>query len=334
MILLAGDVGGTKTNLAIFESKDRLCAPLLEAKLPSARYSSLGSLVNDFLSNAKVSVDCAVFGVAGPVANGCAKITNLSWLMQEKQLQEELDIPVIHLLNDLEAMANAIPLLEPSDLQTVNPGNPVPHTTIAVVAPGTGLGEAFLAWDGKQYRTYPSEGGHVDFAPRTPFENGLLVYMLGRLQHVSYEHVCSGIGLPNIYSYLKESGTFEEPAWLVEQLAKAENYTPIIVNAALTGQDPSGICVATLKTFVGILGAEAGNMALKVLATGGVYLGGGISPRILSFLKGGEFISAFKNKGRFSDLLASIPVHVILNANVGLIGAAAHGFDLCETHNH
>jgi len=152
--------------------------------------------------------------------------------------------------------------------------------------------------------------------------------MLERLQHVSYEHICSGIGLPNIYTYLKESGTFEEPAWLAEQLAKVEDHTPIIINAALSEQDPSGICVATLETFVSILGAEAGNMALKVLATGGVYLGGGISPRILSFLESGEFIKAFKDKGRFSDLLASIPVQVILNPKVGLIGAAAHGFDL------
>jgi len=328
MILLAGDVGGTKTNLAIFASRDRLRTPLLEAKLPSARYSSLTALVRDFLSNVKFPIDCAVFGVAGPIIHGRAKITNLPWMMQEAQLQQELDIPVVHLLNDLEAMANAVPLLEPSDLHTVNSGSPVPHAPIAVIAPGTGLGEAFLVWDEERYRTYPSEGGHVDFAPRNPFESGLLVYMLGRLEHVSYEHICSGIGLPNIYAYLKESGTFEEPAWLAEQLAKAEDHTPIIINTALSGQDPSGICVATLKTFTGILGAEAGNMALKVLARGGVYLGGGISPRILSFFEDGEFIRAFKNKGRFTDLLDSIPVQIILNANIGLIGAAAHGFDL------
>ncbi len=328
MMLLAGDIGGTKANLALFASKNTLRTPLLEAKLPSARYASLTDLVKDFLSNVRSPIDCAVFGVAGPVSHGRAKITNLPWVMQETQLQQEMNIPIVHLLNDLQAMANAIPLLEPLDLHTVNPGSPVPHAPIAVVAPGTGLGEAFLAWDGTRYRTYPSEGGHVDFAPTTPFESGLLLSLQGRLQHVSYEHVCSGIGLPNIYAYLKESAMFEEPAWLAEQLIKAEDHTPIIVNAALKGQDPSGICVATLKTFVSILGAEAGNMALKVLATGGVYLGGGISPRILSFLEGGEFLRAFKNKGRFTDLLASIPVQVILNPNVGLIGAAAHGFDL------
>ena len=327
MILLAGDVGGTKTNLAVFTSKDKLRTPLLEAKLPSAHYSSLTDLVKDFLSNVKAPIDRAVFGVAGPVANGRTKITNLPWTIQERQLHEELGIPNVHLLNDLEAMANAIPLLESADLYTVNPGNPVPYAPMAVIAPGTGLGEAFLTWDGTRYRTYASEGGHADFAPRTPFELGLLVYMLGRLHHVSYEHVCSGIGLPNIYTYLKESGTLEEPAWLTEQLVKAEDQTPIIINAALSEQDPSGICVATLKTFASILGAEAGNMALKVLATGGVYLGGGISPRVLPFLESGEFLRAFKNKGRFSNLLASIPVHVILNPKVGLIGAAAYGFD-------
>ena len=334
MTILVGDVGGTKAHLAIFVSKDGLRTPMLDAKLPSAHYPSLSSLVKDFLStsNMKSSIDYAVFGVAGPVANSTAKITNLPWAIKERQLQEELDIPIVHLLNDLEAMANAVPLLEPSDLCILNPGNPVPHAPIGVVAPGTGLGEAFLTWDGTRYRTYPSEGGHVDFAPRTPFENGLLVYMLEKFHHVSYEHVCSGIGLPNIYAYLKESGAFEEPVWLAEQLVKAENHTPVIIDTALSRQDPSGICVATLKTFVGILGAETGNMALKVLATGGIYLGGGISPRILPFLKGEDFNKAFKNKGRFSDLLASIPVQVILNPNAGLIGAAAHGFGFERTH--
>jgi glucokinase len=328
MILLAGDVGGTKTNLAVFASKDSLRTPLLEAKLPSAHYPSLTALVKDFLAHVQTPVDRAVFGVAGPVANGESKFTNLPWIMRDLQLQEELEIAAVHLLNDLEAAAHAIPLLESADLHIINPGSPIPYAPIAVVAPGTGLGEAFLTWDGTRYRTYPSEGGHADFAPRTPFEIGLLVSMLARFQHVSYEHICSGIGLPNIYAYLRDSGAFEEPAWLAEQLVKVEDHTPIVIEAALSKQDPSGICVATLKTFASILGAEVGNLALKVLATGGVYLGGGISPRILPFLESGEFLRAFKNKGRFSDLLASIPVHVILNPKIGLIGAAAYGFDL------
>ena len=329
-MLLAGDIGGTKTHLAIFSSKDELRAPLFEAKLPSARYPSLAALVRDFLANVKTPLERAVFGVAGPVVKGQARITNLPWVMEECQLQSELGIPRVRLINDLEALATSVPLLDPSDLHILNAGQPVAQGPIAVVAPGTGLGEAFLTWDGTHYRTYPSEGGHADFAPTNSFEVGLLVYMLERLSHVSYEHVCSGIGLPNIYAYLKESGTFEEPAWLADQLAKTKDLPPVIVNAAFgdhTNREPVALCAATLKTFVSILGAEAGNMALKVLATGGVYLGGGIPPRILSFLQGEEFMRAFRNKGRFSDLLSTVPVQVILNAKSGLIGAAVYGFD-------
>lgn len=329
-MLLAGDIGGTKTHLAIFASKDELRTPLLEAKLPSAHYPSLEALVRDFLANSRLPLDRAVFGVAGLVVNGRARITNLPWVMEECQLHEELNIPHVHLINDLQALATSVPLLDPSDLHILNAGQPIEQGPIAVVAPGTGLGEAFLTWDGTHYRTYPSEGGHADFAPTNSFEVGLLVYMLEHFKHVSYEHVCSGIGLPNIYTYLKVSGTFEEPAWLTDQLAQTNDHPPIIVNAALgtlNDHEPVDLCVETLKTFVSILGAEAGNMALKVLATGGIYLGGGIPPRVLTFLQQEEFMRSFCNKGRFSNLLASIPVRVILNARSGLIGAAVYGFD-------
>ena len=327
-MLLAGDIGGTKTSLAIFAAKDALEAPLFKGTLPSAHYPSLAALVQDFLSQVTVPIERAVFGVAGPVMDGKAKITNLPWLMEEEGLQQELRIPIVHLLNDLVAMANAVPLLEPSDLLTLNVGKHTPNGTLAVVAPGTGLGEAFLTWDGTRYNTYPSEGGHADFAPTNAFEIGLLAYMLEHMGHVSYEHVCSGIGIPNIYDYLKQTVVFEEPSWLTEQLAKVQDRTPTIVNAALSQSQPAELCVATLNTFVSILGAEAGNMALKVLATGGLYLGGGMPARILPFLQGQEFLRSFKNKGRFSELLASIPVHVILNSQAALIGAAAHGFDI------
>jgi glucokinase len=326
-MLLAGDIGGTKTHLAIYASKDKLRTPLLEARLPSAHYPSLAALVRDFLKNVKFSLDQAVFGVAGPVVNGKARITNLPWVMEEGQLQKELNIARVVLINDLEALANAVPLLNQSDVHVLNMGEAEPQGPIAVIAPGTGLGEAFLTWDGTRYRTYPSEGGHADFAPTDSFEIGLLVYMLERLSHVSYEHVCSGIGLPNIYAYLKASGTFEEPRWLVDKLAQAADQPPIIVNAALDEREPVALCSATLRMFTSILGAEAGNMALKVLATGGVYIGGGIPPRILAFLEDKEFMRAFRNKGRFSDLLANIPVRVILNSKTALLGAAAYGFD-------
>ncbi len=327
-MLLAGDVGGTKTNLAIYQSKDALHTPLLEAKLPSAQYSSLSELVKDFLAHVKFPIERAVFGVAGPVIDGKAKTTNLPWEMDEQELQRDLNIRSVRLLNDLVALATAVPLLEPADLHALNTGQYVEHAPRAVIAPGTGLGEAFLLWDSDHYHIFASEGGHADFAPTNSFEVGLLVYMLERLQHVSYEHVCSGIGLPNIYAYLKESAMFDEPSWLGEQLEHAQDHTPVIVNAALKQENPEPTCVATVHTFAAILGAEAGNMALKLLTTGGVYIGGGIPPRILPLLDSDHFRQAFKNKGRFAPLLAEIPVYVILNPKVALIGAAAHGFDL------
>lgn len=325
-MLLAGDIGGTKTNLALYSSREELHAPRYEATFPSANYSTLADLVQDFLGRFAVPVERAVFGVAGPVLGGKAKVTNLPWVMEEEQLQQALRIPAVHLLNDLVAMAEAVPAMEASDLYTLSPGKPVARGPVAVIAPGTGLGEAFLAWDGARYRTLPSEGGHADFAPTNAFEIGLLVYMLERLPHVSYEHVCSGIGLPHIYAYMKSSGFLEEPAWLTERLTKVTDITPLIVEGAMQKSDPAALCAATVRAFVSILGAEAGNMAIKLLTTGGVYIGGGIPPRILPYLEGENFKRAFINKGRFSNLLADIPVHVILNPKIALVGAASYGF--------
>jgi len=328
-MLLAGDIGGTKTNLAVFSPETGPRAPLAEATFPSADYPSLETIVREFLSQTDLKVERASFGVAGPVVAGRATTTNLDWMLDERQLQEALNLSSVRLLNDLDAIAHAVPLLEPADLHTLNQGQPTPGGTIAVVAPGTGLGEAFLTWDGSRYRTHASEGGHADFAPTNRFEIELLRYLQERLgfEHVSYERVCSGRGLPNIYAYLKDSGTACEPAWLAERLAAAHDPTPLIVNAALDGERPCELCVATLDTFVSILGAEAGNLALKVMATGGVYLGGGIPPRILPALEQGRFMEAFRRKGRFSDLLARVPVHVILNPKVALLGAACHGLE-------
>jgi glucokinase len=330
-MLLVGDIGGTKTKLAIFSSRNELHAtPQREATFPSAIYPDLATLVRDFLAQSHVSVDRAVFGVAGPVLAGKAKITNLPWMMDEKELQEALHIPSVRLLNDLDAMAHAVPFLEPEDLCTLNAGTPARNGTLAVIAPGTGLGEAFLTWNGARYQAHPSEGGHTDFAPTTLPELELLRYLLGRFEHVSYELVCSGMGLPNVYAYFKEIAGIEEPAWLSEQLALAEDDTPVIINAACDKERRSELAVTTLNMFAAILGAEAGNLALKVLATGGVYLGGGIPPRILPFLQDERFIRAFKNKGRFSKLLAEVPVHVVLNPRLALLGAAYCGFTETE----
>jgi glucokinase len=328
-MLLAGDIGGTKTNLAIFSSVHELRTPVHEGTFPSAQYPSLELLVHDFLAQGDdYQIQSACFGVAGPVIAGKAKITNLPWVMEEAALQQELNIPSIRLLNDLVATASGVPLLHAADLHTLNEGSPVEHGTLAVIAPGTGLGEAFLTWDGTHYQTSPSEGGHVDFAPTNHLEIELLRYMLTQFDHVSYELVCSGMGLPNIYGYFRDVALIDEPEQLAQQIARLEDPTPLIVRYALDSKVPSARCVATLETFTSILGAETGNLMLKVMATGGIYIGGGIPPRILPFLDSERFTRAFRHKGRFSDMLTSIPVHVITNPQLALLGAAYYGFTM------
>ena len=301
--------------------------PLTEATFASADYASLQALAAEFLAQTDLTPTRASFGVAGPVVDGRAEVTNLSWIVEETGLVQALGFSRVRLLNDLDAIAHAVTVLDQGDLHTLHHGEPVRHGPVAVIAPGTGLGEAFVTWDGSRHTDHASEGGHADFAPRNSTEIELLRHLMNRFDHVSYERVCSGSGLPNIYQYLKDSGHAEEPAWLRDQLASAADPTPIIANAALDERAPCPLCVATLDTFVSILGAEAGNLALKVVASGGVYLGGGIPPRILPILENGHFMEAFRAKGRLSDLVARIPVHVILNPKAALLGAAQHGLE-------
>jgi glucokinase len=326
-MLLAGDIGGTKTNLAVFSSETGFRKPYAEATYASIDYPGLEVLVQEFLAQHDFPVDRASFGVAGPVVDGRATITNLPWMMDENQLQQALHIPSVRLLNDLDAIAHSVPYLESQDLLTLNEGQAVSGGAIAVIAPGTGLGEAFLTWDVSHYKAHTSEGGHADFAPTNTIQVELLRYLLTRFPHVSFERICSGKGLPNIYDYLKDSGYAEEPRWLAEQLATTQDRSPIIVNNALDKEKACKLCIATLNTFVSILAAEAANLALKVFSTGGVYLGGGIPPRILPFLKDKQFMQAFTHKGRFTQMLAQMPVHIILNPKVALLGAAIHGFE-------
>lgn len=322
-MLLAGDIGGTKTVLGLYTAERGARKAIAEERFSSTKYPSLKAVIAKFLSGRDVQLKHAAFGVAGPVIGGRAQVTNLDWVVDEDLLAEALNVPQVSLLNDLQSIANAVPYLGQEDLVTLNQGNPEPHGPIAVIAPGTGLGEAFLVFEGTRYTAYPSEGGHTDFAPTTPIELDLLTYLQSRFDHVSYERVCSGKGLPNLYDFLKDSGRFQEPDWLRDQLAGAEDRTPIIVNAA--SEDRSEIAEATLDLFVSILGSEAGNLALKVLATGGVYIAGGIPPRILPELRKPTFLKTFLQKGRFSDLLSSMPVYVILNARAALIGTAYYG---------
>lgn len=328
-MLLAGDIGGTKTHLALFAPEQSLREPASEATFPSKDYGSLEAIIQEFMAQNQANVDRAAFGVAGPVVNGQAATTNLPWIIRETRLQELLGTPAVRLLNDLQAIANAVSYLEPADLHTLNACEPEPDGTIAVIAPGTGLGEAFLVWNGQRYRAYDSEGGHCDFAPTDVLELGLLRYMMERLDHVSYEWVCSGRGIPNIYAYLKDSGYAPEPPWLAQQLLAAADPTPVIVNAALNHeQQRCELCADTLDIFVSILGAEAGNLALKVMATGGVFLAGGIPPRILPALEHQRFMQSFLDKGRLSRVLISTPVHVVTNRSVALMGSVRFASEL------
>jgi glucokinase len=326
-MLLAGDIGGTKTHLAVFSLDAGAYTPLAESTFRSANYVSLEAVVREFLSSIDLNIDRACFGVAGPVVHGRAVVTNLPWEMEETGLADALGLEGVTLLNDLESIANAVPLLQAGDVQTLNDRPPESGGAIAIIAPGTGLGEAFLIWNGKRYEAHPSEGGHADFGPTTELQIDLLRYLQDIYGHVSYERVCSGIGIPNIYAFLKAHGHAEEPVWLADKLAAAPDATPVIVDSALGKARPCALCAATLDTFVSILGAESGNLALKTLATGGVYLGGGIPPRILPALNSGAFMQSFQDKGRFNEFMIRLPVHVILNANAALLGAARFGLE-------
>jgi glucokinase len=328
-MLLAGDIGGTKTHLAVFAHDKGPRQAVADAVFPSGHYPNLETIVQEFLSQVNLPIERAVFGVAGPVVGAQATITNLPWVIRVARLQEVLNLQAVDLLNDLQAIAYAVPFLQPEDVHTLNDGDPVACGPIAIIAPGTGLGEAYLTWDGQHYRAHASEGGHTDFGPTDALELGLLRYMLRSYDHVSYEKVCSGLGIGNLYAYLKDSGYAPEPPWLAQQLQVAKDRTPVIVQAGLQhDQQPCELAYATLSLFVSILGAEAGNLALKLMSTGGVYLGGGIPRRILPWLEHKQFMQAFLNKGRFSTVLIRIPVHVILHSNSALLGVACFGLDL------
>jgi glucokinase len=323
-MILAGDIGGTKTNMALFSEERGPHHPLVEATFPSTKYASLEAIIAEFLAAHPAPVRVACFGVAGPVVEERAEITNLPWTIETRAIAAHMGIETVYLINDLKAVAQAVPHLEPDDIETLNPGDPVEGGAIAVIAPGTGLGEAFLTFDRGRYRAHPSEGGHSSFAPTTPTEAELLQYLLEQHNHVSYERVCSGLGIPNIYAYFRERVFRRESPEVAAQLAAAADPTPVIVAGALNPAAPCPVCTATLDCFLGIFGSEAGNLALKVLATGGVYLGGGIPPRLLPQLRGERFLGAMQNKGRFRELMERTPVHVILNPKTGLFGAAAY----------
>jgi glucokinase len=322
-MILVGDIGGTKTVLALYSREAGIAGGAIrETRFESGGYSSLEAIIDEFLRETRASPAVAGFGVAGPVRNGQSQITNLPWTISARAIGAAFGIPHVHLLNDLEAIAVAVPHLEPRQLHTLNEGSVDPQGNIAVISPGTGLGTAFLVWTGDRYQACASEGGHASFSPRSLQEMELLRYLNGRYEHVSFERICSGSHLPGIYDFLLSQGGYTEPAWLRDELARAADRTPVIVENALA--ERSDICEATLDTFVRVLGTAVGNLAVTLLPTGGIYLGGGIPPRILARLRQPDFLNAIGDKGRFSALCASMPLHVILDPRAALRGAAWH----------
>ncbi len=325
-MLIAGDIGGTKTLLALYTPDAGARAPLVEREYHSAAYPDLQEMVRAFLAETGRTAEVACFDVAGPVTSGRARLTNLPWVLDEEGLRRDLGLKRVILLNDLKAIAYAVPRLRPDELHILNPGRPEPHGPLAVVAPGTGLGEAFLVWSGSEYIACSSEGGHADFAPGDAQQAELWRYLSKRYGHVAYERVCSGSGIPNIYDFLRDAGHAAESPEFATRLASAADRTPLIVQAGMTDPNGNPLSAAALDIFVSVLGAEAGNMALKVMATGGVYLAGGMPPRVLDRLGEGRFMRPFTGKGRLAELLQAIPVSVVIT-RAALIGAALYGLN-------
>jgi len=323
-MLIAGDIGGTKTDLAIYSRESGPHTALAQTEVHSGDYPSLQAIVRQFLAQVKMSVDVASFDVAGPVINGHVKTTNLPWTLDEETLAKDLDLKAAHLMNDLEAVARAVPALRTEDVITINKGEPVSNGPIAIIAPGTGLGESFLTWDGSGYVAHSSEGGHSDFAPTDERQIRLLQYLLPRFGHVGVERVCSGIGLPNIYEFLRDEENIPERPEIAQLIASAKDHTKAIVESAFNSQRPSELCLATVDLLASILASEAGNLALKVLATRGVYLAGGIALHVLPLLQTRRFVETFTRKGRFKDLMERMPIHII-TTRAALLGAATFG---------
>lgn len=322
-MILAADIGGTKVNLGVFDSGDGHLKLVREGTHPSRAYARLQDLVKDFLAGGgQERIECACFGIAGPVRNGVVELTNLPWKIEAGELSDELKLRTVTLINDLEANAYGVAQLKPSDLHPLNTGDLNAWGNAALVSAGTGLGEAGLYWDGQMHHPFASEGGHADFAPLTKLDAELFGYLSDRFEHVSWEKVLSGKGLCNIHEFLRDTRRGEDPAWVAEEMQKSDPAV-VITQAGLNGT--SSRCALALDLFVGYYGSEAGNLALKMMATRGVYIGGGIAPKILSSIEKGRFMAAFLRKGRMRALLEAIPVRVILNPKTALLGAAHFG---------
>lgn len=321
MLILAGDIGGTKTHLALYDLIGGRLALRRDAIFPSQNFQGLEEIARLFLAGEEVAVAC--FGAPGPRAHGRLRMANLPWILDSGALQSSLGIRQIRLLNDLEATGYGFAELSTGQLHTLHEGDGRQSGNRALIAAGTGLGKSLLIWDGQQHIPYPSEGGHVDFAPRNDDEVDLLRHL--RWKHggrISVERVVSGMGITAIYEFLRDVRGMEEPAWLRDAFAAGDDPNAVITDAGLAGR--SALCERTLDLFVSAYGAAAGNFALTALASGGLFVGGGIAPRMLGKLKEGPFMQAFLDKGRLRTVVEAMPVHVILDSTAALRGAAAY----------
>ncbi len=325
-MILAADIGGTKTNLALFETTDHVFKIVAQHHFLNHEFSSLSDIFSVFKEKYAIQkVEAASFGVAGPVIDGQCHITNLSWHISRETLKDYWNIDQVYLLNDLEATAYGMLYLEEDQFEDLNPKGQVIDGNRAVIAAGTGLGEAMLFYDGESYHPVASEGGHSDFAPLTEQQDDLLKWLRHRYPgHVSYERILSGSGITLLYEFLREhsGGVLGDP---LSQIAEGKDRSAVITHRALKEQDP--LCMEVLCLFAEIYGAEAGNLALKTLSLGGVYIGGGIAPKILCDMTKEHFMNGFMSKGRFREMLQGMQVKISLSPETALLGAAHYALD-------
>jgi glucokinase len=322
--LLAVDVGGTKAELALFDLCGRDLAPVQRAIVPCAGHTGIEEIIAAFLRETGARPECACLGVAGVIRDGKARITNLPWLMDEEALTREFSLSGVKLINDMTALCAAISSLASSDLQTLQKGRMQKDGTKAVIAPGTGLGEGYLIETDSSFLPRGSEGGHTDFAPVDDEQLELLQWFRQKTQPVSSEMLCSGLGIPTLYDFCRQQGRIPETDVIREQLKVVTDRTPVILDGAIAAT-PCPLCLKTMELFLSILGSEAGNLALKLYATGGLYIGGGLLPRLAGRIPFALFMKAFRRKAKMEDLLAGIPVNLILKRDAVLCGTAIFG---------
>ena len=322
IMILAGEIGGTRTRLAAFQTEGNRLECVVEKIYQSQEHDGLAGILSQFIKQEGIPVHSACFGVAGPVRNGRSRISNLPWTIDSEELATQLKLSSVGLLNDLEAYAYGIDALESKDFFTLSDGSEDAEGNRAVISAKTGLGMAGMYWDGFRHHPFACEGGHADFAPKDDLQTQLLGYLQKKHGRISCERVLSGPGIKNIYEFLRDTGKAEEQQWLREQLSTAKDQPALISQVAVEGK--AEICSKTLSLFVSVFGAEAGNCALHYMTTGGIFIGGVIAAKTITRMKDSGFMQAFLDKGRMEALLKDVPVRIVLNDDCGIIGAARY----------